>query len=57
MASPVKRRLPRGINFLLGGTIVAVGFVAFAILGGSFDFGLGSAPPVRIDEPASVAIR
>jgi uncharacterized membrane protein YccF (DUF307 family) len=50
------RRLPRGINFLLGGTVVAVGFLLFAIVGGTFDFSIGGAPNVRIDGPmASIA--
>ena len=44
------RRLPRGINFLLGGTVVAIGFVLFALLGGDgFGISLGGAPDVRID--------
>ena len=55
MAHPANRRFPRGINFLLGGTVVAIGFIVFAIVGGSFSFGLGSAPSVRIDSPAGAA--
>lgn len=44
------RRLPRGINFLLGGTAVALGFVLFALLGGDgIGISLGGAPDVRIE--------
>ncbi|MGB3690999.1 MAG: hypothetical protein WBA02_17060 [Jannaschia helgolandensis] len=49
MARILPRRLPRGINFLLGGIVVAVGFIMFALLGGSFDLGVGGAPEVRIE--------
>lgn len=49
------RRLPRGLNFLLGGTVVAVGVLIFALVGGRFDLGIGSAPPVRIDEQETLA--
>ncbi|MEM9798304.1 MAG: hypothetical protein AAF919_17565 [Pseudomonadota bacterium] len=41
---------PRGLNFLLGGTVVAACFLAYAVLGGGFEFG-GTAPDVRIDRP------
>ncbi len=57
MAHPVRRRLPRGINFLLGGTIVALGFVVVALVGGTFDFGIGAAPAVRIDTQETLASR
>ncbi len=57
MAHPAIRRLPRGFNFLLGGTVVAVGFVVIAIFGGAFDVGLGSAPSVRIDASPDIAGR
>ena len=51
MAPFSARRLPRGINFLLGGTVVAIGFVLFALLGGGFGISIGAAPAVRIDQP------
>ena len=51
MAPFSARRLPRGINFLLGGTVVAIGFVVFALVGGGFGFKVGTAPAVRIDQP------
>ncbi|MFO6463351.1 hypothetical protein ACK8OR_03075 [Jannaschia sp. KMU-145] len=47
MAFTAKRRT-RGINFILGGTLVAALFTAFLAVGGSLDVGLG-APEVRID--------
>lgn len=47
------RRLPRGFNFLLGGTVVAIGLMLFAILGDSFDLSIGGAPSVRIDGPVA----
>ncbi|SDZ39843.1 hypothetical protein SAMN05444004_1137 [Jannaschia faecimaris] len=49
MAYQSYRRLPRGINFLLGGTVVAIGIAVFVLLGGSLDFAVGGAPSVRID--------
>lgn len=49
MARIMPNRLPRGINFLLGGIVVAVGFIMFALLGGSLDLGVGGAPDVRIE--------
>lgn len=49
MASQSYRRLPRGINFLLGGTAVALAVAVFLLFGGSFDFAVGGAPDVRID--------
>lgn len=49
MASHPDRRLPRGINFLLGGTVVALAVAIFLLFGGSFDLGVGGAPDVRID--------
>ncbi|WGH78650.1 hypothetical protein [Jannaschia ovalis] len=48
------RSRTRGINFLLGGTLVAVAFTAFLAFGGSLDLGIG-APKVRIDEPTAFA--
>lgn len=53
MAQPAFRRLPRGLNFLLVGTVIAAAFVVFAVVGGAFDFGIGSAPSVRIDTPVA----
>ena len=47
MRLPLPRRT-RGVNFLLGGTLVAIGFLSFAVLSGQFDFGFG-VPDVRID--------
>lgn len=47
MASSAPRRT-RGINFILGGTLVAVVFLGFAVLSGQLDFGFG-VPDVRID--------
>ncbi|MGB3406893.1 MAG: hypothetical protein WBA67_05305 [Jannaschia sp.] len=41
----------RGINFLLGGTLVAVCFIGYSVLSGQLDFGFG-APDVRIDGPS-----
>lgn len=55
MPSHSYRRLPRGINFLFGGSVVAIGFVLFAMLGGSLDFGIGGTPHVRIDAPIATA--
>ncbi|WP_179379985.1 hypothetical protein [Jannaschia marina] len=55
MAAHSSRRLPRGINFLLGGTIVAVGFALFFVFGGSFNLAVGAAPDVRIDETATAS--
>ncbi|MCK0166617.1 hypothetical protein MWU52_03540 [Jannaschia sp. S6380] len=55
MPSHSIRRLPRGINFLLGGSVVAAGFILFAILGGSIDFRIGGTPDVRIDGPVATA--
>lgn len=49
MAQHSYRRLPRGINFLLGGTAVALGVALLVLFGGSLDFGIGTAPQVRID--------
>ncbi|WP_371153894.1 hypothetical protein [Jannaschia sp. 2305UL9-9] len=47
MAFPTFRRT-RGINFLLGGILVACVFIAFSLLGGDFDLGMG-APEVHIE--------
>ena len=47
------RRRTRGVNFLLGGTVVAIAFVAFLVLGGQVDFGLGA--PSCPDRPAADA--
>lgn len=41
-------RRTRGINFILGGILVASVFIVFSLLGGQFDLGVG-APEVRID--------
>lgn len=50
MANPLPpRRRTRGLNFLLGGTLVAAGFIAFSLLSGQVDFGFG-VPDVRIDQ-------
>ncbi|CTQ50653.1 hypothetical protein [Jannaschia donghaensis] len=57
MADNQSRRLPRGINFLLGGTVVAIGFMLFAVLGGSFDLSIGGAPSVRIDDAMAAATK
>ncbi|CUH39055.1 hypothetical protein JSE7799_01774 [Jannaschia seosinensis] len=44
-----RRRLPRGINFLLGGVIVAATLVGAAVISGVVDLGLGGAPDVLIE--------
>lgn len=48
------RRFPRGINFLLGGSVVGLGVLLFILAGGSLDLGLG-APDVRIDQAVGQA--
>ncbi|GIT95888.1 hypothetical protein JANAI62_25110 [Jannaschia pagri] len=43
-------RRPRGVNFILGGTLVACAFLAFSLFSGQVDLGIG-VPDVRIDRP------
>lgn len=51
MAQSQSKRLPRGINFLLGGSVVAVSLFLLAMVSGTIDIGVGGAPDVRIDQP------
>ena len=42
------KRRPRGVNFLLGGTVMAICMLGGAFMAGVLDVGIG-APAVRID--------
>ncbi|KIT15977.1 hypothetical protein [Jannaschia aquimarina] len=44
---------PRGLNFLLGGVVVAAIGLGVLLLAGPVDLGLFGAPDVRIDAPLS----
>ncbi|MEL6585486.1 MAG: hypothetical protein AAFY65_00415 [Pseudomonadota bacterium] len=46
--SKSRPRRTRGINFLLGGVLVAAILVGLSLMGGTLDLGVG-APTVRID--------
>ena len=51
MLRPRQRR-PRGLNFLLGGSVVAIAVLVYLAVGGEIDLGGLGAPQVRIDDPA-----
>ncbi len=51
MADGSDRRLPQGVDVLLGGTAIAVCIAVLALFAGAFDIAGGGAPPVRIDPP------
>ncbi|CTQ34053.1 hypothetical protein [Jannaschia rubra] len=57
MAHSASHRRPRGINFLLGGTVVTVGVLLYTMFGGPLDFSMGGAPSVRIDQAETVVGR
>ena len=49
-----RRRLPRGVNFILGGLLVAAGAIVYSVLAGPIDLGGFGAPDVLIGDPADV---
>ena len=46
-------RRPRGLNFLLGGAVVAAGMLGYLAVGGQIDLGGYGAPQVLIAEPGA----
>ena len=50
---PLRRR-PRGVNFLLGGTFVALALLLGGVAMGVVDLGGFGAPQVRIDAPLDI---
>jgi len=53
----LQRRLPRGINFLLGGVVATVAVLALVLSTGGFNINIGGAPDVRIDAAAAMDTR
>ncbi|WP_175484773.1 hypothetical protein [Jannaschia pohangensis] len=47
------RRLPRGINFLLGGIVATICILGVVLSTGGFGFKIGGAPSVQIEDAAA----
>ncbi|WP_299649877.1 hypothetical protein [uncultured Jannaschia sp.] len=56
MLSRILRRRPRGLALVLGGTGLAVVVLGIVLVGGFLDLGVGGAPQVRIDTPATAQV-